>query len=216
MRSWVQATERMSPEQDARDRFQPEAPRSDEAESTFHLIERARAGDQQALERLFARHLKPLQRWARGRLPRWARDLADTDDLVQDTLVQTFKRIGEFEPRRVGALQAYLRQAVLNRIRNELRRKGREPHATDLDGIEIESAESPLEQAIGREAVERYEAALHRLTADEREAIIARVEMGYSYEELAEALGKPTPDAARKAARRALVRLAEEMKRAAE
>jgi RNA polymerase sigma factor (sigma-70 family) len=205
----------MSPDQDARDRFQPEASRSGEAESTFHLIERARAGDQQALERLFALHLKPLQRWARGRLPKWARDLADTDDLVQDTLLQTFKRIEDFQPRRVGALQAYLRQAVLNRIRNELRRKGREPHATDFDGIEVESVESPLEQAIGREAVERYEAALHRLTADEREAIIARVEMGYSYEEVAEALGKPTPDAARKAARRALVRLAEEMKRAA-
>jgi RNA polymerase sigma factor (sigma-70 family) len=206
----------MSPDQDAGERFESEASRSVEAESTFRLIERARAGDQQALERLFALHLKPLQRWARGRLPKWARDLADTDDLVQDTLLQTFKRIEEFEPRRVGALQAYLRQAVLNRIRNELRRKGREPHATDFDGIEVESVESPLEQAIGREAVERYEAALQRLTADEREAIIARVEMGYSYEELAEALGKPTPDAARKAARRALVRLAEEMKRAAE
>jgi RNA polymerase sigma factor (sigma-70 family) len=206
----------MSPDQDAGAHFQWEARRSVELESTFHLIERARAGDQHALECLFTRHLKPLQRWARGRLPKWARDLADTDDLVQDTLVQTFKRIDDFEPRRVGALQAYLRQAVLNRIRNELRRKGRQPHATGLDGIEVDSVESPLEQAIGREAVERYEEALHRLTAEEREAIIARVEMGYSYEELAEALGKPTPDAARKAARRALVRLAEEMKRAAE
>lgn len=206
----------MSLEQDAGDRFQPEASRSGEAESTFHLIERARAGDQQALERLFARHVQPLQRWASGRLPKWARDLADTDDLVQDTLLQTFKRIEDFEPRRVGALQAYLRQAVLNRIRNELRRKGRQPHATDLDDIEVESVESPLEQAIGREAVERYERALQRLTAEEREAIIARVEMGYSYQELAEALDKPTPDAARKAAHRALVRLAEEMERAAE
>jgi RNA polymerase sigma-70 factor (ECF subfamily) len=206
----------MSPDHDARERLDSEAARSVEAESTFHLIERARAGDQEAVDRLFARHLKPLQRWARGRLPKWARDLADTDDLVQDTLVQTFKRIEHFEPRRVGALQAYLREAVLNRIRNELRRKGRQPQATDIDGIEVESVESPLEQAIGREAVERYEAALQRLTVDEREAIIARVEMGYSYEELAEALGKPTPDAARKAARRALVRLAEEMKRAAE
>jgi DNA-directed RNA polymerase specialized sigma24 family protein len=55
-----------------------------------------------------------------------------------------------------------------------------------------------------------------RLTAHEREAIIARVEMGYSYEELAEALGRPTPEAARKAAHRALVRLAQEMDRAAE
>lgn len=189
--------------------------RSADVESTFRLIERARAGDQEALERLFTRHLEPLQRWARGRLPRWARDLADTDDLVQDTLVQTFKRIEYFEPRGVGALQAYLRQAVLNRIRNELRRKGREPQATDLDGIDVESLESPLEHAIGREAVERYERALQRLKAEEQEAIIGRVEMGYSYEELAETLGKPTADAARKTAHRALVRLAEEMNRAA-
>jgi RNA polymerase sigma factor (sigma-70 family) len=199
----------MSPDEAAGDRLPFE--RSVDVESTSHLIERARAGDQEALERLFSRYLKPLQRWARGRLPQWARDLADTDDLVQDTLVQTFKKVDDFEPRHVGALQAYLRQAVLNRIRNELRRKGRQPHTTDLEGIEVDTAPSPLEQAIGREAVERYEGALQRLTAGEREAIIARVEMGYSYEELAEALGKPTPDAARKAARRALVRLAEEM-----
>jgi RNA polymerase sigma factor (sigma-70 family) len=206
----------MFPDQDRDDRFRSEASRPANLESTAHLVERARAGDQDALERLFARHLKPLQRWAKGRLPKWARDLADTDDLVQDTLVQTFKRIEHFQPRHVGALQGYLRQAVLNRIRNELRRKARQPHATDIDGIEVESAESPLEQAIGREAVERYERALQRLTAEEREAIIAKVELGYSYEELAEALGKPTPEAARKAAHRALVRLAEEMKRAAE
>ena len=208
--------EPMPRDQGAGDRFRSEGPRSVDVESTFHLIERARAGDKEALERLFARHLKPLQRWASGRLPKWARDLADTDDLVQDTLVQTFKRIDAFEPRRVGALQAYLRQAVLNRIRNELRRKGRQPHATDLDGLAVENAESPLEQAIGSEAVERYEAALQRLTVDEREAIIARVELGYSNEELAEVLDKPTPDAARKAAHRALVRLAEEMERAGE
>jgi RNA polymerase sigma-70 factor (ECF subfamily) len=197
-------------------RFGVNASGSVEAESTFHLVERARAGDREALEHVFVRHLKPLQRWARGRLPKWARDLADTDDLVQDTLVQTFKNIENFEPRRVGALQAYLRQAVLNRIRNELRRKGRQPHVTDLEGLEVDSAESPLEQAIGREAVERYEQALQRLTAEEREAIIAKVEMGCTYEELAQALGKPTSEAARKAAHRALLRLAQEMERAAE
>ena len=186
---------------------------SRDLDSTFELIDRARKGDQEALDRLFARHLKPLQRWASGRLPRWARDLADTDDLVQDTLLQTFKRIEGFEPRRVGALQAYLRQAVLNRLRDELRRTGRQPEATDLEGLELDAAESPLEEAIGREAVESYERALQTLKPEEQEAIVARVEMGYSYEELAQALGKPTPDAARKAAQRALVRLAEQMKR---
>jgi RNA polymerase sigma factor (sigma-70 family) len=194
---------------------QDQDPRStgrSDPESTFELIERARRGDQVALDRLFARHLRPLQRWASGRLPNWARDLADTDDLVQDTLLQTFKRIEDFEPRRVGALQAYLRQAVINRLRDELRRKGRRPESTDLDGLELDAAQSPLEEAIGLETVANYQRALQRLKPEEREAIIARVEMNYTYEELAQVLGRPTPEAARKAAQRALVRLAEEMK----
>ncbi len=183
------------------------------AESTFHLLERARAGDEEAANRLFARHVRPLQRWASGRLPKWARDVADTDDLVQETLLQTFKRIGQFESRGVGALHAYLRQAVLNRIREELRRKSRRPDGTSLSGLEEGSHLSPLEQAIGSEALDRYEGALARLTANEQDVIVGRVELGYTYEELAQALGKPTADAARKAAQRALVRLLEEMER---
>ena len=185
----------------------------DALDSTFELISRARTGDREAIERLFARHLKPLQRWASGRLPKWARDLADTDDLVQETLLQTFKNLGDFEPRRAGALQAYLRQAVLNRLRDELRRRARQPPAMDLDGLEDVTARSSLEQAIGRQAIEEYEEALGRLSPEEREVIIARVEIGYTYGELAEALGKPSAEAARKAARRALLRLAEEMNR---
>jgi len=181
-------------------------------ESTFELIERARAGDQESLERLMARHLGPLRRFVHGRLPRWARDLSDTDDLVQDALLRTFKRIENFDVRGVGALQAYLRQAVMNRLRDELRRKGRVPVLVDGDDVDLPASGSPLEDAIGREALERYRAALDRLRPEEREAIIGRVEMDYSYSELAEILGKPTPDAARKAAQRALLRLAEEMK----
>ena len=182
-------------------------------ESTFSLLAKARAGDADALERLFARHLPPLRRWARGRLPHWARQLADTDDLVQDALAQTFKRIDEFEPRNVGALQAYLRQAVVNRVRDELRKTARRPPALDIETLDLESGDSPLVQAIGREGVERYRQALERLKPIERELVIARVEMGYTYDELAEMLGKPSGEAARKAAQRALVRLAEEMQR---
>jgi RNA polymerase sigma-70 factor (ECF subfamily) len=189
----------------------PSATRAIDPESTFSLVERAQAGDQEALDRLLARHLAPLRRWARGRLPKWARDLSDTDDLVQDALLQTFRRLSVFEVRGPGALQAYLRQAVLNRVRNELRSKGRQPEATDLNGLEVAVGQSPLEAAIGKEAVDRYERALAALTPDEREAIIGRVEMGYSYEELAELLGKPSADAARKASQRALVRLTRQM-----
>lgn len=189
-------------------------------ETTVYLVARARAGDTAAIERLFARHHAPLRRWASGRLPRWARQLTDTDDLVQDALLQTFKRIGDFEPRGAGALQAYLRQAVLNRLRDELRKRGRQPPAAALDstdvgeGLIVDGGKSPLEQAIGQQNLERYEGALARLRAEEREAIIGRLEMGYSYQDLAEIVGKPSADAARKATQRALIRLAEEMRHA--
>ena len=70
---------------------------------------------------------------------------------------------------------------------------------------------SPLEKAVGREALGRYESALSRLRPVDREAILGRVEMGLSHARLAEVLGKPSADAARLAVSRALVRLAEEM-----
>jgi RNA polymerase sigma-70 factor (ECF subfamily) len=184
-----------------------------EAESTFQLIHRFRGGDKQALELLFARHLPRLQHWAKGRLPRWARDVADTQDLVQETLLQTFNRLDVFEPTREGALQAYLRQAVMNRIRDEIRRKARKPALAELEGTEVDQGRSPLEEAVGMEEIERYEAALARLRPEEREMIILRVELGYTYEEVARLLEKPTSGAAHKATKRALVRLAEEMAR---
>jgi len=186
-------------------------PIADAMDTTFDLVERAKAGDDESLNRLFARFLPSLRRWASGRLPRWSRDLMDTDDLVQETVVRAVKRLDRFESRHEGALQAYLRQAVVNRIRDEIRRTKRSPAATELDDNESDRGASPLETAIGAEALERYEAALARLRPEEREAIVARVEMDGSYQEVAQALGKPSADAARMAVSRALLRLAEEM-----
>jgi RNA polymerase sigma-70 factor (ECF subfamily) len=184
-----------------------------DAESTFQLLDRANAGDRAALDLLFARYLKPLQRWASGRLPAWARAAADTHDLVQDTLLNAFRKIGNFEPKREGAFQAYLRQAVMNRLRDQLRRVQARPQTQSMVDRHDETAVSPLEHAIGMETFERYEAALSRLSTEEQEAIIGRVEMENTYDELAKNLGKPSADAARMAVTRALVRLAEEMQR---
>jgi RNA polymerase sigma-70 factor, ECF subfamily len=132
---------------------------------------------------------------------------------VQETVVRAVKRIDRFESRHEGALQAYLRQAIVNRIRDEVRRAKRSPAPSALDDNAAATEASPLEEAIGGEALQRYEAALARLRPEEREAIIARVEMDGSYLDVAVALGKPSPDAARMAVSRALVRLAQEMTR---
>jgi RNA polymerase sigma factor (sigma-70 family) len=184
-----------------------------EAESSFALVERACSGDDRALDQLCARYLPRLQRWAHGRLPVWARDALDTQDLVQETLAHVATRIQRFEPRHKAAFQSYLRQALVNRVRDQIRRVKRRPAGDPLESGHPSDEASPLEAAIGREAVERYEAALQRLKPGDRDAIILRVELGCPLSEVAEALNKPSVGAAHVTVSRALVRLAKEMAR---
>jgi RNA polymerase sigma factor (sigma-70 family) len=179
--------------------------------SSLRLYVRARDGDQSAISALFVRNFRPLLRWAHGRLPHWARGLADTADLVQDVMLQTFQRLDRFEPRGQRALQAYLRQSIHNRIRDELRRVGRTPSSQLVDSSLLDRSPSPLHQAMDQEAAERYKAALARLVPGDRELIVGRFELEYSYDQLALATRRRTPDAARMAVKRALVRLAHQM-----
>jgi RNA polymerase sigma-70 factor (ECF subfamily) len=175
------------------------------------LLSRARTGDAVALDQLCARYLPRLQRWAHGRLPAWARGALDTQDLVQETMASAVQHLPSFEPRHEAAFQAYLRHALMNRVRDEIRRAHRRPAPDPLDSARPSTAPSPLEEAIGLEALDCYEAALQRLRPEDREAIIARIEMGLSFNDVAEALGKPSAAAAHMAVSRALVRLAREM-----
>jgi RNA polymerase sigma-70 factor, ECF subfamily len=190
----------------------PAKPRLD-AEASMVLLARARSGDSQALDDLFGRYRPRLERWAHGRLPAWARDARETQDLVQDTLTQVFLNLGSFEPRHEGAFYAYMRQALMNRVRDEIRRAQRRGPVGVLDSAKSGLGPSPLEEAIGQETLERYEAALERLRPEDRDAIILRIEMGLSYDEIVAALGKPSVAAAHMAVSRALVKLAEEMSR---
>ena len=181
-------------------------------ESTVELLARARAGDAAALDEVFARAIPLLKRWASGRLPRWTRDMIDTDDLVQETVVNTLRHIDVFEYRADSALQAYLRQAVLNRIRNEIRRAMRHPAPSTLDSAAPDAGLSPLEELIGKQTVDAYDEAMATLEPEEREAIIGRVELGLTYAELATAMDRPSADAARMAVARALLKLANQLK----
>jgi RNA polymerase sigma-70 factor (ECF subfamily) len=163
------------------------------------------------LDALFARLLPSLRRWAHGRLHRGARDVLETADLVQQAAVGALRHIDHFEPRRRDALRAYLRQAIRNRVKDELRRSGRRPHSVPVELADLEGGESPLSQLLSAEQEKRYRGALDNLRPEERELVVARLELGYSYEQFAVAAGRPSADAARMAVRRALLRLAEEM-----
>jgi|SRR5262245_8243561 len=181
-------------------------------ETTSALFERIRLGDEQARHRLFARILPVLRRWAHGRLPLHARGLADTDDLVQVTLSRALRRMDAFDPRGEGAFLAYLRRILLNSVREELRRSRAKPSSASPDGIErTDPAPSPVEQMVARETLGRYEAALAMLPEDVQHAVILRIEFDYGYEQIAEALGRPSSNAARMTVSRALLKLAEAM-----
>ena len=180
-------------------------------EPTIELVLKARGGDRRAVEALLQRCLPSLRRWAHGKLPAYARESLDTGDLVQEAALHLLKRVDHFEPRHVGAMQAYLRQSVMNRIRDEIRRVGRRPASVELVEEPAAEAPSPLEVTIQNESYERYRRALERLSSRDRELVVARMEAQWGLAQIAEHLGIATADAARMAVNRALQRLAKEM-----
>ena len=194
-----------------------ERPTVDEAtllsdEPTIELVVRAREGDRLAVEALLQRSIPSLRRFAHGRLPAAARGSLDTGDLVQETVLHVLRRLDTFEPRHVGAMQAYLRQSVINRIRDEVRRIGRHPTPVDIPEDLASEIPSPLEEAVRAEAYERYRAVLVQLSPRDREMVVARIEAQWNLGEIAQRFNMRTVDGARMAVTRALRRLMDRLK----
>ena len=181
--------------------------------SAQRLLNLVRRGSSSAVDALFERYVPWLRRRASGRLPPWARSGGvATSDLVQDVLHHTFARLTWFESKHVNALSAYLRRAVENRVQDELRRAIRRLDITSLAlGEEplrpFEDAAPQYQQRLHDEMWGRYREGLKRLKARDRRLIVGRAELGYNYEQLAAIEHLPSPDAARKALKRAVIRL---------
>jgi RNA polymerase sigma factor (sigma-70 family) len=179
--------------------------------TSWRLLARAKRGDASAFARFVTRYLPELRRWTHGRLPRWARTIADTTDLVHDAVLRTLRRLDGIEPRGRRALGAYLRAAVRNRIRDEHRRIARRGmHDVRAEQLP-DPAPSPLQAAMTSEMEARYRAALARLEPADRDLIVAHVELDYSHEQLGCMTGR-SPNGARMALQRAVRRLAEQLR----
>ena len=202
----------MSPSSNDTGRADPPDPGSEQL-----LLDRVLRGSVSAVAALFERYAPWLRRGASGRLPQWARSGGvATSDLVQDVLHHAFARLKWFESKHVSALRAYLRRAVENRVQDELRRAIRR-----LDIARLAPGEEPLrpfedaapqyQQLLNDEMWERYREGLKRLKSRDRRLIVGRAELGYNYEQLAAIERLPSSDAARKALKRAVIRLSEVM-----
>jgi len=168
----------------------------------------ARTEGRPRIEQLFASLLPFLERWARGRLPAYARRRMDSGDLVQDAVVRALRRGDALDQLNPETLRLYLQTSILNRIRDEIRRarhgevrNGPLPAVTDR-------APGPLANAIESEERRQYRHALLTLCDEDQMLLVGRIELGMTYEDLALVTRRPTPEAARAAARRAALRLA--------
>lgn|SRR5262245_7123167 len=186
-------------------------------ESTASLLRRVRAGDESARNEILRRYRDILRRWAHGR--RHPGGLEDTEDLVQETLKRALGILKTFVPKREGAFLAYLRTILKNLILDEDRRQKRRPRPVEMPEEVVKEIPSQLDELIGREVFDKYEKALKRFAPRTREALILRLELGFTYRQIAEALNNrpetdmhiPSESAVRVLIQRAIVKLAKLM-----
>lgn len=179
--------------------------------STAQLIIRSQDGSITAKDRLSGRFVEPLRHFAHGRLPDHARDLMDTDDLVVVTLARGLEKVDKIDAKRKGGFFAYLRQILVNQIRDEIRRHTKRPKMSPFPEEIASASPSPLEEMIERETLDAYQSAVSRLPARQREALTLRIDRGCSYREVAHAIGCPSANAARMVVSRALEQVATSM-----
>jgi RNA polymerase sigma factor (sigma-70 family) len=180
--------------------------------TTEVLITQAAVGSETARDRLAERHLEPLRRFGHGRLPAHARDLHDTDDLVQISVERGLDHIDLLQSKRKGGFFAYLRTIFMNLVRDEVRRSSRRPKRVHLTEAVASPRPSPLEEMVGREAFSSYQVALSGIPEKKRRALELRIEEGLSYQTIADELGFPSADAARMLVGRALKELTKRMR----
>lgn len=181
-------------------------------ETTQQLLSRVREGEEEARDRLVQRFLPALRRWARGRLPAHARGLVDTDDLVQDALLRALRRVDEFEPTRPGSFLSYLHQILINALRDAILRDERRKNRERVASESVLDREELLQKSLGMDRVRAYESALAQIGASQQPAVILRVEFGFKYEEIAQALGRSSANTVRMQVTRSLARMAEIMR----
>ncbi len=154
-----------------------------------------------------------LVRSVHGNVPESIRPRCDTEDLVQDAVVGLLETRTALLPENAGAIYSFLRVSIRNRIVDELRKAVTEIKYLALRANAPSRSATPVEKALVREQRAAFREALLLLEERDRLLVAGRIELGFSYAELAEALDYPSSDAARMAAKRAVLRIGSLMER---
>jgi RNA polymerase sigma-70 factor, ECF subfamily len=184
-----------------------------ETEQTQELLDAARQGDREAVNRLMERHRDALRRLVQMRLDPKIQRRVDVSDVVQDALLDANRRLDDYLQNPAMPFHLWLRSIARDRIIDSHRRHrvsgkrsvDREqrlaiPHGDDRSTMDLaaqilDRERTPAAEATMRELARRFEAALEELEDNDREVVIMRHFEQLSNQEVAHALGLSQPAA---------------------
>ena len=190
-------------------------------ESITQRILRAHRGDAQALQQLVADHLPWIEAHVRKRLSKAARVAGDTQDFVQETMLEVLRDGPRFTIDNPTAFRALLARIIENNLvdrvrwtqrgcRDQRRERGLPSDSVlHLDGP-VRTVTEPPQRADRNEQQAWLRLALELLEPDDREAIRLREWDGLSFPEVGERMAC-SEEAARKRYLRALPKLAQKL-----
>lgn len=182
-------------------------------EETDVLLDAARAGDRDAVNRLLDKHRGPVRRLIELRLDRKVQRRVDVSDVVQDVMVEASGRLDKYLSDPSMAFHLWLRQIAWDRIIDTYRRhrvsakrnmdreqpiaagKGPDQSTMELAQQLCDPALTPAAAATQREIARKVESAVERMDDQDREVILMRHYEHLSNLEIAEVLGLNPPAA---------------------
>jgi RNA polymerase sigma-70 factor (ECF subfamily) len=178
-----------------------------QATDTQVLLEQARRGDAQAVERLLARHREPIRRLIDLRLDPAIVARLDASDVVQDVLLEASKRLQDYLKNPVMPFHLWLRHIAKDHLIDAHRRHHQaqkrgvhreqplarpgwmDQSSLELAGQLIDPERTPASAAIQEELQRRLHDALAQLDEDDRDILQMRHFEQLSNQDVAAALG---------------------------
>ena len=165
------------------------------------LMERYRAGDENAFTLLVRRHQQPLVNF----IARFINDRDSAEDLAQETFIRIFKASRRYKPGR-AQFKTWMYHIATNLCKNELRNRGRRDRyrvdnvvesdgdagdSEQIDLIESAPADVSFQPEVALERKELHDAiqtAIAELPEQYRVPLVLRDLQGLSYDEISEVL----------------------------
>jgi RNA polymerase sigma-70 factor, ECF subfamily len=147
------------------------------------LVLKCRAGNKEAICRIYQKYKNYLLTLAKGLLGRHA----EAEDVVHDVFVAFARAAGDFQL--TGNLKNYLATCVCNLARDKIRARTRQADAPAVLNTTDNNQYDPQERLIEKEDFARLRAALLQIPYEQREAVLLHLRTGMHFRQIAKLQG---------------------------